>query len=74
MMGWSIAAILYALPILSGIRNFDAVVENCRDWMRSDEGDWYPQLAPLMAAINLILWPLDHAIAAISPKEPEDRQ
>jgi hypothetical protein len=74
MMGWSIAAILYALPILSGIRNFDAVIEDCKDWMRSDEGEWFPQVAPLMAAVSLILWPLAYAIDAITPNEPEDRQ
>ena len=69
MAGWSIAAILYALPILAGIRHFQDTVDDCRDWMRSDEGEWFPALAPYMAALSLILWPLFAAADAISPRE-----
>lgn len=74
MTAWTIAAILYTLPILAGIRHFDDVhfddvTEDAKDWMRSDEGEWFPALAPFMAAISLILWPLFTAIEAIEPKD-----
>ena len=70
MTGWAIAAVLYALPVLAGVRHFDEAVEDCRDWMRSDEGEWFPALAPIMAVISLLLWPLFAAIDAISPPDP----
>ena len=69
MTAWAIAAILYTLPILAGIRHFDDVTEDAKDWMRSDEGKWFPAFAPFMAAISLILWPLFTAIEAIEPKD-----
>jgi len=71
MTAWAIALILYSLPILAGIRHFDDVTEDCREWMRSEHGEWLPTLAPLMAAISLILWPLLIAIEAIERKDDE---
>jgi hypothetical protein len=72
MTAWGIAVILYALPILAGIRHFEDVVEDARDWMRGGDGEWYPALAPLMAAISLVLWPLFVALEAIAPGESHD--
>lgn len=66
--GWAIASILYILPILVGIRQFHDVVDDCKDWMRSDDGEWFPALAPYMAVLSLILWPLVYALDAIAPK------
>lgn len=67
-MSWAIAMILYALPILAGIRHFDDELEDCKEWMRSDDGEWFPSLAPLMV-ISLLGWPLFAALDAIAPRE-----
>ena len=72
MTAWGIALILYALPVLAGIRHFDDVTEDMKEWMRLDDGQWYPALAPYMAAISLILWPLFTAIEAIEQREGEE--
>jgi uncharacterized membrane protein YdjX (TVP38/TMEM64 family) len=71
MTGWAVALILYILPILSGIRYFDEHLEVAKEWMR-ESGDWYPGLAIYMAIIALILWPLDHAMMAISPRRKDE--
>jgi len=68
-MGWAIASILYVLPVLAGIRHFDDTVEDCKEWMRSDDGEWFPALAPYMAALSLLLWPLIVAFDAVIPGE-----
>jgi len=67
-MSWAIAMILYALPILAGIRHFDEL-EDCKEWMRSDDGEWFPSLAPLMVIVSLLGWPLFAALDAIAPRE-----
>lgn len=66
-MSWAIAMILYALPILAGIRHFDDELEDCKEWMRSDDGEWFPSLAPLMVIVSLLGWPLFAALGAITP-------
>jgi hypothetical protein len=68
MTAWAIALILYALPIMAGIRHFDDLIEEAKDWMRLENGAWHPALAPYMAAISLILWPIFTALEAIEPK------
>jgi hypothetical protein len=68
-MGWSVAAILYVLPILAGIRHFDDEVKDCKEWMRSEDGEWFPSLAPWMAALCLALWPIVMAWDAIAPRD-----
>ena len=68
-MGLAIASILYVLPILAGIRHFDDEVADCKEWMRSDEGEWFPALAPYMAGLALLLWPIFTALDAIAPGE-----
>lgn len=70
-MGWTVAAILYALPILAGIRHFDDALEDCREWMRGEDGEWFPSLAPFMAGVSILLWPLFCLAEAF---EPEDRE
>lgn len=67
-MSWAVALILYALPILAGIRHFDEELEDCKEWMRSDDGEWFPALAPLMVVISLLGWPLVAAWDAIAPR------
>lgn len=71
MTGWAVALILYILPILSGIRHFEDLVEDCKEWMR-ESGDWFPNLAPYAAAFALICWPIEHALSAISPRRNDE--
>ena len=69
MTGWAVALILYVLPILSRIRHFDEEVEAVKEWMRTPEGEWYPEMAPWCAALGIALWPLVAAIDAVIPEE-----
>lgn len=71
-MGWTVAAILYALPILAGIRHFDEAVEDCLEWMRGEDGEWFPSLAPFAAAVSILLWPLFCLTDAFEPKDREE--
>lgn len=66
MTGAAIAAVLYALPILAGIRHFSDEVDGAKEWMRSEDGEWYPALAPWVAALGLLLWPLVVALDCIT--------
>ena len=61
--GWSLAAILYALPVLSGIRHYDESLDDCKQWMR-DSGEWYPGLAHACVLFMIFGWPIWHAFSA----------
>lgn len=68
-MGWWFALALYALPVLAGIRHFDEEVEDCKEWMRSDDGEWFPTIAPFMAALSIAAWPVFVALEAFMPED-----
>lgn len=67
-MGWWVALVLYSLPVLAGIRHFREEVDDCKEWMRSDDGEWFPTLAPFMAALAIIAWPVFVALEAFTPE------
>lgn len=68
-MFWaSIALILYALPVLSDLRNLDDEIEAVKDWMRSEPGCWHPNLAPAVALIAIFAWPIGSAMHAFAPR------
>lgn len=68
-MEWAAALVLYAIPVLHGVRRFDDIVEECLEWMRSDMGEWYPPLAPLMTWIVIIGWPVAMVLDAFTPDD-----
>lgn len=67
-MGWGIALLIYALPVLSGLRHIDDEVEDTKDWMRN-AGEWYPSLAPAVAVLAIIFWPVGCIISIIEKPE-----
>lgn len=57
MTGWTVAAVLYALPVLVMFRHFKDEEEDAKDWLR-ENGHWYPSLAPFMVVIAAFGWPI----------------
>lgn len=68
-MGWTVAAILYALPILSGLRYFDEEVESWKEDMRLSHDTWFPELAPCVAFCAFIFWPIGALFCVFGPRE-----
>lgn len=56
-MGWAVATILYTLPILAGLRNLEAIVDDAKEAVRGTDL-WYPSLAPAVAILSLFAWPV----------------
>lgn len=68
---FTVAAILYLLPAMYVLTDFDDIIEDIKEWMR-DTGDWYPSFAPIMAAMVAILWPVVIIVAMIMPKHRDE--
>lgn len=68
--GWFTALIIYLIPVVSMTSNWSELVDETREGMIMS-GAWYPSLAPWVAAMFIILWPL-FSILDIIP-ERKDR-
>ncbi len=58
-MAWTVALLLWAIPVVHQIKHFEDTLEDVEDWMRSGPGLWFPSIAPYVAVTLILLWPLD---------------